>query len=132
MGRPPAVTRPAGLHGGCPVPSTTRATGRTVTAILTDAGVLTPDQVQAGLERPAGCRVNPSVATRKAIRAALEEVLGLPPEASGGPGSGETASSSESGWDRSGTSFLLFHLSRAITAGASEIHFLPHAGELRV
>src|SRR5206468_7746759 len=35
-------------------------------------------------------------------------------------------------WDRSGASFLLFHLSEARRAGADEIHFLARQGSLDV
>src|SRR4029078_11398677 len=35
-------------------------------------------------------------------------------------------------WDRSGASFLLFHLSTALRSGATEIHFEPGPSELRI
>lgn len=84
------------------------------------------------LERAAGCPVHPSVATPSAIRAALLDVLGETREAHGHAKSSEASHRFDVQWDRSGESFLLFHLSRALKAGASEIHFLPGPSELRV
>lgn len=84
------------------------------------------------LERAAGCPVNPSVATPSAIRAALHDVLGAPREPHGRPITPDPSHQFDVQWDRSGASYLLFHLSKALKAGASEIHFLPGPGELRV
>jgi MshEN domain/Type II/IV secretion system protein len=204
------------------VPSPTRVTGRTVTALLTDAGVVTEDQVQAGLayqretgrrigealvelgyvteedigwalarqlgiplvdvrvdaldrelvrefpegllhrlevvplmraehslsvavsdptddsiideiERAARCTVQVSVATRGAIRAALTNILGSPSEnATAIAVSSTSAHQFDVVWDRSGASFLLFYLSGALAAGATEIQFWPRPGELHI
>jgi type II secretory ATPase GspE/PulE/Tfp pilus assembly ATPase PilB-like protein len=84
------------------------------------------------IERAAGCTVNLSVATPTAIRTALHEVLGAPREPLGRVAPREASPRFDVQWDRSGASFLLFHLSKALKAGASEIHFLPGPGELRV
>jgi Tfp pilus assembly pilus retraction ATPase PilT len=214
---------PSGIRtpGGMTVPKIARISGRTVTAILVDAGVVTEEQVQAGLEhqrqtgrrigetlvdqgavteedlgwalarqlglpfvdvpvesldrelirsfpegllyrlevvplvraerslsvalsdptdgdlidtleRAAGCPINPGVATRTAIRAALSEVLGPPHEIHVRPPTAALTHPSNVLWDRSGASFLLFHLSTALRAGASEIHFEPGPSELRI
>ena len=82
------------------------------------------------LEKAAHCRVNPGVATRSAIRAALTTVLGPPRESRSG--AEESPHVFDVTWDRSGAAFLLFHLSRALKNGADEIQFLPGPGELRV
>lgn len=82
------------------------------------------------LEKVARCRINPGVATRTAIQAALNDVLGPPRELRGGPS--ENTHAFDVVWDRSGASFLLFHLSRALKSGADELQFLPSPGELRV
>lgn len=90
----------------------------------------TDDTVVDEIERAARCPVQVSIATRRSIRAALHEILGPAREPEHGA-DGEHRHF-DVVWDRGGASFLLFHLSSALSAGASEIHFLPCAGELRV
>jgi MSHA biogenesis protein MshE len=102
---------------------------RSLSVALSDP---TDSDVIDTLEHAAGCTVNPSVATPSAIRAALQQVLGAPREPHGRAPSLESSYHFDVQWDRSGASFLLFHLSKALKAGASEIHFLPGPSELRI
>jgi type II secretory ATPase GspE/PulE/Tfp pilus assembly ATPase PilB-like protein len=102
---------------------------RSISVALSDP---TDGDVIDSLEHAAGCTVNPSVATRTAIRAALHDVLGTPHDAHARATSSEPSRHFDVQWDRSGASFLLFHLSKALKAGASEIHFLPGPSELRI
>ena len=104
-------------------------TERSLSVALSDP---TDSDVIDSLERAAGCTINPSVATRTDIRAALHDVLGAPRQVHERAASSEPSHKFDVQWDRSGASFLLFHLSKALKAGASEIHFLPGPGELRV
>src|SRR5262249_22952004 len=93
----------------------------------------TDDSIIDEIERAARCPVHVSVATRGAIRGALTTILGPPPrEAETEAVAGTPSKQFDVVWDRSGASFLLFYLSGALTAGASELQFWPRPGELRV
>jgi MSHA biogenesis protein MshE len=83
------------------------------------------------LVQAARCPLTPSVATPSAIENALSAVLGAPPEAMVPPVAGAPITHGVE-WDRSGATYLLFHLSTAMRAGASELHFIPHGTELGV
>ena len=90
----------------------------------TDAAII--DEI----ERVARCPLQINIATRQMIRAALTRIVGPPRD-------GTTADAAPGNrfdvvWDRTGTTFLQFHLSAALAAGASEIQFWPLPGELRV
>ena len=82
------------------------------------------------LERAAHSSVSPVVATRSAIRNALADVLGPPRELH--EAAADAPQKFDVVWDRSGASFLLFHISRALKDGADELQFLPGPGGLRV
>lgn len=85
------------------------------------------------LVRVARCPLHPSVATPSAIDASLDAVLGAAPEAHRpAPAPDGTSPRFDVEWDRSGATYLLFHISRAQRSEASEVHFVPHGGELRV
>jgi len=84
------------------------------------------------LVRVARCPLYPSVATPSAIETALNAVLGPAPETTNRPATGAPGPRHDVEWDRSGATYLLFHLSRAQRSGASELHFVPYGGELRV
>jgi Tfp pilus assembly pilus retraction ATPase PilT len=88
--------------------------------------------VIALLEQTARCQVSPSVATPSSIRAALSEVLGASHEPLRIEVEAPAGRHFDVVWDRSGAAFLLFHLSKALQAAATEIHFLPGPGELRI
>lgn len=88
--------------------------------------------VIALIEQTARCQVSPSVATPTAIRAVLSELLGAPHEPQASDPVAGSGHHFDVVWDRSGAAFLLFHVSKALQAGATEIHFLPEPGELRV
>ena len=92
----------------------------------------------AELEKESGCHVHPAVATASQIGAALDAVFGLkreerrpPPAPEHAPQKGSTVRHDVL-WDRSGLMFLQFHVTTAAAQGASEIHFVPSAGQLAV
>jgi len=84
------------------------------------------------LERLAGRSITPAIATPSTIRRALREILG--PRRDAGPASAVRVpgSKSDATWDRSGASFLLFHLAEARGRGATEIHFQSRQSALEV
>jgi type II secretory ATPase GspE/PulE/Tfp pilus assembly ATPase PilB-like protein len=98
----------------------------------TDAAAL------AELENESSQHVHVAVATASQIAAALDAVFGVKREERRAPGATEHATSKPSAarhdvlWDRSGLMFLQFHVTTAATQGASEIHFVPGAGQLAV
>lgn len=92
----------------------------------------TDDDLVTEIERVARCPVEVSIATLQAIRSALNHILGPRRESEAKPTPAASGHHFDVEWDRSGASFLLFHLSAAFKAGASEIQFWPLPGELRV
>ncbi len=84
------------------------------------------------LERAAGRPLTLAVATPSAIRGVLREVLGPRRDLRVSLPDPTPEAHFDVQWDRSGASFLLFHVERARRAGASEIHFLPRPGSLEV
>lgn len=83
------------------------------------------------LEHVAGAPLLISIAAPSAIDRTLSRAFGRRMEArSLRPRSEEPAYGVE--WDRSGATFLDFHLELARRAGATEIHFLPGADTVRV
>ena len=84
------------------------------------------------LEAAAGAPIAVSIATPSAIRRVLAEILG-PPAMAPPPRDPRVAPAAQNVvWERSGTTFVLFHVTEARHAGAQEIHFVPESGELRV
>lgn len=84
------------------------------------------------MERAAGCPLILSVATPSAIRRALDEVLGERSQTRPRPARATNLSGVDVEWDRSGATFLVFQVSEARKSGASEIHFIPASGEMRI
>ena len=82
----------------------------------------------AELERNAGVKVNLSVATPSSIRSMLDRVWRAHPDHSR---SEPHVYYSRKG-ERAGAQLLNAHLSRAIAAGATEIHFLPAGSTVSV
>ncbi len=83
------------------------------------------------LERLAGCRVDCVAATPTAIEAALDAIFGHRPQPR--PRSRQATSTRfDVLWERSGDTFLQFHVSRARRSGASEIHFITSGTQLKV
>jgi MSHA biogenesis protein MshE len=93
----------------------------------------------AELETESGCHVTAAVATASQIAAALDAVFGVKREERRAPAAAEAPRGGKASpvrhdvlWDRSGLMFLQFHVTTASAQGASEIHFVPHAGQLSV
>ncbi len=84
------------------------------------------------LERAADQMLTLAVATPTAIRAVLRKLLGPRPELHTSVPPTAPDAHFDIEWDRSGATFLLFHLSEARRAGASEIHFLARREALEV
>ena len=87
------------------------------------------------LEAESGCHVLVAVATASQISAALDAVFGVKREErrpAGEAGAAKAPARHDVLWDRSGLLFLQFHVTTASAQGASEIHFVPHAGQLSV
>ena len=70
------------------------------------------------------------MATRRSIEAMLDRVFGARHEDL--HRRAERHQAAESYGDRSGTGFLLLHVTQGIAAGAREVHFVPMNGQLRV
>ncbi|HEV2106045.1 MAG TPA: hypothetical protein VGU27_09975 [Candidatus Eisenbacteria bacterium] len=87
----------------------------------------TDEAALADLAAAAAAPVEVCVATPSAIRRALDAVFG----ARVAP-SGPAAPAHPCGvvWDRSGATFLEFHVVNAVREGCSEIHALPEAGQI--
>jgi len=84
------------------------------------------------LGRIAAAKVECASATPTAITQALDSVLGAwraPRPAAGTP---DPAAHYDVIWERSGESFLQFHIAWAIRAGAAEIHFIQAGTSLHV
>lgn len=90
-----------------------------------------PDLVEE-LEKAAGRGLTLAVATPSAIRRVLLAILGPRRD----PQTPLPLSTSDVRfdvqWERSGASFLLFHLGQARRVGATEIHFMARPGSLEV
>ena len=83
------------------------------------------------IERIAGRRVECVTATLSAIDRALDEVLGTR-HTRKTPANAVPGRNYDIVWERSGETFLQFHLTQAARAGAREVHFLQRAGALHV
>ncbi len=97
----------------------------------------TDDLALDRLEAAAGAPLSLVIGTPSAIRRALDHVLG--PRRAGAaldlphaPDPAESARLYDVVWERSGDTFLAFHLVSALRRGAREIHFLPRDGQLHV
>jgi len=92
----------------------------------------------AQLREAAGSKVELVIGCPTSIRRTLDSVFGPEREnvaPSGTHGTGADASSSPAHrvvWERSGSSFLLYHIHAARSAKASEIHFVPGPSGLAV
>ncbi len=99
------------------------------------------------LEEAAGAPVGLCVGTPSAIRRALDAIFGsahapqpshaVAHHAGGGHVAGATATATPEGkydvvWERSGATFVAFHLASALKLGASELHFAARDGQLFV
>lgn len=91
------------------------------------------EDCQAELTREARATITVCVATTTAIHAALDRVFG---SRVARPHGYETPIEAEGLydilWERSGVTFLLFHVSSALKRGIAELHFLPGGGQLHV
>jgi type II secretory ATPase GspE/PulE/Tfp pilus assembly ATPase PilB-like protein len=103
--------------------------GTTLSVALADP---LDNDVLEELERAAGRPLTLGVATPSAIRRVLRDILG--PRHDVPPVSPVVATDQtfDIQWDRSGASFLQFHLDEARRARASQIHFLAGRGSLEV
>lgn len=88
-----------------------------------------PDLVQE-LEHAAGRPLLLAVATPSAIRRVLQGILGSRRDPVAILSGSAPDAHFDVQWERSGASFLLFHLGQARRAGATEIHFLARPGSL--
>jgi Tfp pilus assembly pilus retraction ATPase PilT len=84
------------------------------------------------IETHAGTRVDCVSATATAIERALDEVFGTRSPRRARPAEPDPGAHYDVVWERSGETFLQFHVSRALRAGASEIHFVQAGGSLHV
>jgi MSHA biogenesis protein MshE len=92
------------------------------------------------LERSVGVAVSCVASTRSAIERALDAVWGTRHARRPALATTPSREQAQQGaaphfdvvWDKSGESFLQFHLSRALRAGAHELHFVGSDGGLRV
>ena len=84
------------------------------------------------LEALAGCPVECVSATATAIARALDGVLGARPARRTRQVTPDPDVRFDVVWDRSGETFLRFHLSLALRLGASEIHFVQAGGSVNV
>jgi MSHA biogenesis protein MshE len=104
-----------------------RSEGR-ITAAVADP---TDTDALHELERLGGSAASYVAATPSAIEQALDEILGRRPGSRARSGE-RTSEPFEVCWDRSGESFLAFHLKWARRLGAAEIHFVCAQGWLHV
>ena len=84
------------------------------------------------LEALAGCPVECVSATATAIARALDDVLGARPARRPRRATPDPDVRFDVVWDRSGETFLRFHLSLALRLGATEIHFVQAGGSVNV
>lgn len=91
----------------------------------------TDDEAVLEFSRATGIPVQVAAATPTTIARALDQVLG-PRAERREPPRGPATGAYDVVWERSGNTFLLFHLSEALKTGATEIHFMPRAEDLRV
>jgi len=84
------------------------------------------------LEALAGCRVECVSATATAIARALDGVLGARPARRTRGATPDPDVRFDVVWDRSGETFLRFHLSLALRLGATEIHFVQAGASVNV
>ena len=98
------------------------------------------------LESAAGVPLRLVIGTPTAIRRALDHVFGPRRAGSGAADAVALGAHAASGaaedaedkhaydvmWERSGETFLAFHVSNALRSGARELHFLPGDGQLRI
>lgn len=93
----------------------------------------TDDLALARLEAAAGVPLSLVIGTPTAIRRALDHVLGARrPDAAGETPHGPGTHHYDVVWERSGDTFLAFHVASALRSGAREIHFLPRDGQVQV
>lgn len=97
----------------------------------------TDDLALDRLEAAAGVPLQLVIGTPTAIHRALDHVLGarrpdVRSAARPGPAGEGATPHYDVVWERSGETFLAFHVASALRRGAAEIHFLPGAGQLRV
>ena len=84
------------------------------------------------LEHGAGVPLEVSIATPSAIARVLAQAFGHRPEVRPPRAAPTTEPQFGVDWDRSGSVFLEFHLELARRARATELHFVPEAGRVRV
>ena len=84
------------------------------------------------LEELAGIPVECVTATPSAIAQALDDVLGTRSTRRARRGAPDPDVRFDVVWDRSGETFLQFHLSLALRVGANEIHFVHDGGAVQV
>jgi type II secretory ATPase GspE/PulE/Tfp pilus assembly ATPase PilB-like protein len=93
----------------------------------------TDDLALARLEAAAGMPLSLVIGTPTAIRRALDHVLGTRrADEPRGSSAGAGAHHYDVVWERSGDTFLAFHVASALRTGAREIHFLPRDGQVHV
>lgn len=92
----------------------------------------TDNEVIDRLEEAAGGPVELCIGTPSAIRRALDAVFhsGVATSAPATPSAADAHY--DVVWERSGTTFLAFHVASALRSDAAEIHFLPRDGQLHV
>jgi Tfp pilus assembly pilus retraction ATPase PilT len=84
------------------------------------------------LEELAGTAVECVSATPSAITRALDDVLGARPARRARQSPPDPDVRFDIVWDRSGETFLTFHVSLGLRLGASEIHFIQAGGSVQV
>ena len=93
----------------------------------------TDAEALAELVRAAGCPLAINIATPARIHEALDTVFGARPGRASEPeAAGRRQGRYDVLWDRSGATFLEFHLANAGKLGASEIHFIPDQEEMQI
>lgn len=99
----------------------------------------TDDKALERLESVAGARLSLVIGTPTAIRRALDHVFGPAPAALGPTVSATPLPPAPNHprlydvvWERSGDTFLAFHVASARQLGAREIHFVTRGGQLHV
>lgn len=84
------------------------------------------------LEEAAGGPIGLCVGTPSAIRRALDSLFGAAGHAVGAGQSSPTDARYDVVWERSGATFVAFHLASALKMGAGELHFAARDGQLFV
>ncbi len=105
---------------------------RTDEQVVVAAADPTDAEALREIEQVAGVRVDCVSATAGAIDRALDERLGTHHARRPRAAAPEPGAHFDIVWERSGETFLQFHLTRALRAGANEVHFVLAGGSLNV